>query len=153
MAMVFCRGCGREIHDSAPACPHCGAPQFLKTNLNSAFSNSTDEGFLENAIRPIKRYAEFSGRSRRKEYWFFFLGYFLVVFGLGFLSAVVGSAGQVLLGIFYLAIIIPSLAVGVRRMHDTDRSGWWLIAPIANMVFVCLEGQRGSNRFGPDPKG
>ena len=150
--MVFCKGCGKEIHESAPTCPHCGAPQFINSNGGNSIYSGPDKGFLEYAMLPMKRYAEFSGRSRRKEYWFFFLGYLLVSFALGILGAVIGNAGQILNGIFYLAIIVPMLSVGVRRMHDTDRSGWWIIVPIANLIFACLAGHPGSNRFGPDPK-
>jgi uncharacterized membrane protein YhaH (DUF805 family) len=74
----------------------------------------------------------------------------------------IGGIGLILLGIFALAILIPSLAVQVRRLHDTDRSGWWIllgVVPIINyigaivlLVFYCLEGTRGPNRFGEDPK-
>ena len=152
MAMVFCKGCGKEIHESAPTCPHCGAPQFTVSNGTSSFNGGGDKSFIEYATMPLKRYAEFGGRSRRKEYWFFLLGYFLLSIALGLLGAILGTAANFLFGIFYLAIIIPSLSVGVRRMHDTDRSGWWLIVPLVNLVFVCLEGHPGANRFGPDPK-
>ncbi|MFE7860696.1 DUF805 domain-containing protein [Streptomyces sp. NPDC057403] len=111
-------------------------------------------------IEALKKYAEFSGRSRRKEYWMFalFVGIIDVIL------AVVPIASKTpalfaLLGIFYLAILVPSLAVGVRRMHDTGRSGWWLligavpfIGGIWLLVLTCLDSQPGPNQYGPNPK-
>lgn len=125
-------------------------------------------------ILPYKRYFEFSGRSRRKEYWLFTLFYFLVsvaisiVFGTpsyeqagfyaGFSTELSGTGGMVQ-NLFGLASLIPSLAVSVRRLHDQDRSGWLLLLifiPLlgwfALFVLMCLNGTRGRNRFGPDPK-
>ncbi len=150
MSMVFCKGCGKEIHESAPTCPHCGAPQF--TGAGGVPQNGVDKGFFEYATMPFKRYADFSGRARRKEFWFFILGYVLVGFVLGILSAISSTLGGILTAVFYLGVMVPYLAVAVRRMHDTDRSGWWVIVPIANLVFACMEGQRSANRFGTDPK-
>lgn len=125
-------------------------------------------------ILPYRRYAEFSGRSRRREYWSFALFYFLVMVAL---NAVFGTnevergqgafvygtrlvgAGGWAGGLFWLASIVPGLAVSVRRLHDQDRSGWllllWLVPFLgwfALLVLMCLDGTRGPNRFGPDPK-
>jgi uncharacterized membrane protein YhaH (DUF805 family) len=102
----------------------------------------------------LKQYAVFNGRARRKEYWMFTLFNVLIAFVLGFVLGLAGGAGsvRVIINVFQLAILIPSIAVGVRRMHDTDHSGWWLLLPIVNLVFACIEGTPGPNRFGPDPK-
>ena len=107
---------------------------------------------------PLQRYADFSGRSRRMEYWMFFVG----VLGVGvvatLLDGLLGMGGMIggVYGPLYLLValgtIVPSIACGVRRMHDGDRSGWWLLLPIVNLVFLFLEGTKGENRFGPDPK-
>ena len=67
------------------------------------------------------------------------------------MTGMVGPYGP-LTALLYLGVIVPSIAVGVRRMHDSDRSGWWLLLPIVNLVFLLLEGTKGPNRFGPDPK-
>ncbi len=105
----------------------------------------------------VKRYAVFSARSQRKEYWMFILVHFiiLVLLNLGGGSDV----GVALLGIYSLATLIPALAVNVRRLHDTDRSGWWLfiqlvpiLGTIVLLVFLATDGTKGDNRFGPDPK-
>lgn len=104
----------------------------------------------------LKKYAVFSGRARRKEYWMFFLFNILIAVALGLMEGILGitpeSDESVLVTIYQLAILIPAIAVGVRRMHDTDHSGWWLLFPIVNLVFAVREGQKGENRFGPDPK-
>ncbi len=161
-------------------------------------------------LLPLRRYGEFRGRSRRKEYWMFILFQFLLYVGLVGLMALFGGGlvaltdptavaaagvGAGIIGLLYLVVvlglIIPSIAVGVRRLHDTDRTGWWLLAPavpyllmlaaiavivgapdtavagglfiglmsliafglgITVFVFMLLDGTRGPNRFGPDPK-
>jgi uncharacterized membrane protein YhaH (DUF805 family) len=103
----------------------------------------------------LKKYAVFEGRARRKEYWMFLLFNMIIAFVLGFIAGLTGgqhSALNILVTIYQLAVLIPSIAVGVRRMHDSDHSGWWIICPIVNLVFACTEGTRGPNRFGPDPK-
>ena len=107
-------------------------------------------------LEVLKKYAEFSGRARRKEYWFFFLFNMIIAMVLGFIEGVFragsGSSQNILSGIYSLAVLIPNIAVGVRRMHDTDHSGWWLLVPIVSLIFAISEGTRGYNRFGPDPK-
>ncbi len=110
-----------------------------------------------------KKYANFSERARRKEYFLFVLAYIIleVVFvvvdiGTGTFNEVLSMGA--LTGIFVLATMIPGLAVTVRRLHDTNRSGWWLligliplVGAIWLIVLMCLKGTSGENRFGPDP--
>ena len=112
----------------------------------------------------LKKYAVFSGRARRKEYWLFYLLFLLVYIFFAIIDASSGTLDPetgigVLTGILFLAFLIPQLAVGVRRLHDTDRSGWWLlvgfiplVGPILLIVFFCLDGSAGDNRFGENPK-
>ncbi|MEO9230003.1 MAG: DUF805 domain-containing protein [Devosia sp.] len=102
----------------------------------------------------LKQYAVFNGRARRKEYWMFVLVNMIIAFVLGLVLGLAGAgtSGGVIIDIYSLAVLIPGIAVGVRRMHDTDHSGWWILLPIVNLVFACTEGTSGSNRFGPDPK-
>lgn len=122
---------------------------------------------MEWMLMPLKRYADFSGRSRRKEYWMFTLFTFLVGIVAGLLGVLLGGTNEsgpsgiflVLVGIPILALLIPSIAVTVRRFHDQDKSGWFYllalipyVGGIIVLVFMCLEGTRGPNRFGPDPK-
>ena len=116
-------------------------------------------------LEALKKYAVFSGRSRRMEYWFFVLFNLIVAFVLALIDMLIGTFSAVqniglLSGIYSLAVLIPTLAVTVRRLHDIDRSGWWilinlipLVGAIVLLVFSLLPGTPGSNRFGPDPKG
>ena len=80
------------------------------------------------AIRPLKRYAQFSGRAPRAEYWWFYLGYIILYAILTILTRISAIFG--ILGLVYLGLIIPMIAVGVRRLHDTNRTGWWVLAPM-----------------------
>ncbi|MEO6389020.1 MAG: DUF805 domain-containing protein [Croceibacterium sp.] len=120
---------------------------------------------MEWMLMPLRRYAEFSGRSQRMEYWMYTL--FIVVLSIvtNIVETVLGINGMVaglygpLTVLLLLATLIPSIAVGIRRLHDTDRSGWWLlivlvpiIGAIVLLVFYVMDGTEGSNRFGPDPK-
>jgi len=124
-------------------------------------------------LMPLRRYAEFSGRSRRKEYWMFVLLNALIglTVGLVFLVGYYADMSQTemdtwlmpvvyLAGLYSLVAIIPGIAVTVRRLHDTDRSGWailWGLVPLIGalllILFYVTEGTRGPNRFGVDPKG
>jgi uncharacterized membrane protein YhaH (DUF805 family) len=112
----------------------------------------------------LKKYAVFAGRSRRSEYWYFVLFYFLIAVGLGIVDMVAGTmsaAGDIglLSGLFAVAMIIPSLSVGVRRLHDIGKSGWWLligliplVGGIILIVWACRDSQPGANAYGPNPK-
>ncbi|MFZ7305062.1 DUF805 domain-containing protein [Avibacterium avium] len=107
----------------------------------------------------LKNYAQFNGRARRKEFWWFVAVDFLLYVILGMLDFVLLNNDFGFTGIYGLATLIPSLAVRVRRLHDTDRSGWWLligfipvIGFIVLFIFACLDGTQGRNRFGEDPK-
>jgi uncharacterized membrane protein YhaH (DUF805 family) len=137
---------------------------LLFSNLHDG-AEAKGEQTMEWMLLPLKRYADFSGRSRRKEYWMFVLGVFIAVILLGIIEGAMGISGMVggaygpLTTIFFLAILIPSIAVQVRRFHDQDKSGWFVLlalipflGSLAILIFMCLEGTRGPNRFGPDPK-
>jgi len=120
-------------------------------------------------VKVLKHYADFSGRARRKEYWYFILINFLINMGIAFASGLIGgvsqdpsmASGMIILPLLYnLAVFIPSMAVGVRRLHDTNRSGWWLlismiplVGAIVLIIFFVEDSQPGSNEYGPNPKG
>ena len=138
-------------------------------------------------LMPLRRYAQFTGRSRRMEFWMFALlqaivyaVLFAIVFATGFsldagtmdpnnplaLYGAFFTGTGLLLVVWWLATLVPSIAVSVRRLHDRDMSGWWylgfivlsmipfvgFIASIAMLVLFCLAGTSGPNRFGEDPK-
>ena len=101
-------------------------------------------------IKVLQNYANFNGRARRSEYWYFFLFNFIFSFVLGFIG---GATGFELIGTIYsLAVLIPSLAVAVRRMHDVGKSGWFLLIPIYNFILACTDSTDGDNEYGPNPK-
>lgn len=115
-------------------------------------------------VTGLKKYADFSGRAQRSEYWYFILFYSLLWIGLAILDLMMDSFSKdlgfgLLSGIFSLGVLVPSISVSVRRLHDTDRSGWWLligfvplVGAIILLVFCLQDSQAGTNRFGPNPK-
>lgn len=107
----------------------------------------------------LKKYAVFEGRARRMEYWMFFLINFLIAFAIIVIETMLGSPG-VLYFIYALAVLLPSIAVAVRRLHDTSRAGWWVllifipfIGTIILIVLLLLDSTPGPNEYGPNPKG
>lgn len=96
---------------------------------------------FEQSIRTcISKYADFEGRASRSEYWWFALLVFVLSY-IPFVGIIVSFAA-----------LLPSLAVGVRRLHDTGRCGWWILVPIANLVFLATEGAHFPNEYGPVPQ-
>jgi uncharacterized membrane protein YhaH (DUF805 family) len=113
---------------------------------------------MEWFIAGLQKYAEFSGRSRRKEYWMYVLFSTLIGIGLAILSHFSFAAGVIYV-LFLLGTFIPGFAVFVRRLHDTGRSGWMmliglipLIGAIVILVFLCQDSAPGDNQYGPNPK-
>jgi uncharacterized membrane protein YhaH (DUF805 family) len=115
-------------------------------------------------LQVIKKYAVFSGRARRKEYWMFFL--FNIIFAIiaSILDGIIGTRGEGGVGMIHalysLFVLVPSLAVTVRRLHDTDKSGWWIfivlipvIGAIWLLILMMMDGTTGENKYGPNPKG
>jgi len=98
----------------------------------------------------IKKFADFKGRARRSEYWYFVLFNAIFSFGLMFIDRGIGLS--FLNTIYSLAVLVPSIAVAVRRMHDVNKSGWYLLIPIYNLILACTNGTPGDNKYGPDPK-
>jgi len=110
-----------------------------------------------------KNYVNFQGRARRKAYWMFVLFNIIALIILGVIEGALGLSGQsgygILTGIYSLAMILPLIALAVRRLHDTGRSGWWiliglvpLVGPIILIVFYVIDSQPGTNQYGPNPK-
>ncbi len=112
----------------------------------------------------LSKYTVFSGRSQRSEYWYFVLFGFLISIGLAIIDLATGLVDPqqgigLFSGIFSLALLIPNITAGVRRLHDTGRSGWWMllafipiIGAIVLIVFYAQDSQPNENRFGPNPK-
>lgn len=162
-------------------CPQCGFKQEESTECLKCgiiFSKFQESEALEDAppadvntlaspqkkkkvnwyFEVIKKYAVFGGRARRKEYWTFNLYNIIISFALAFIEGLMGGPGVI--GVLYsLAVLIPGIAVSVRRLHDTNRSGWWLFiafVPIVGVVvifiFMVQDSQTGNNEYGHNPK-
>ena len=111
-------------------------------------------------------YANFNGRARRKEYWMFTLFFLLFALLAGFVIGILSAVGEtaamiaiILAVVWYFAHLVPSLAVTVRRLHDTGKSGWFYLLAIIPyiggliiFIFTVIEGDKGDNKYGPDPK-
>jgi uncharacterized membrane protein YhaH (DUF805 family) len=106
----------------------------------------------------LSNYAGFEGRARRAEFWMFALINTIISVVLQVIDAVVGTGG-ILGGLYGLAVLIPSIAVGTRRLHDTNRSGWWqligitIIGLIPLFIWYIQDSDAGSNKYGANPKG
>ncbi|MGP0587489.1 DUF805 domain-containing protein [Paenibacillus timonensis] len=111
-------------------------------------------------LKVLKNYVGFQGRARRKEYWMFVLFNIIAAFVLGFIGGLINQAFGLILGYVYgLAVLLPSLAVAVRRLHDTGRSGWMLllsliplVGSIIVLVFLCMDSEVSDNRYGSNQK-
>nr|WP_254115438.1 DUF805 domain-containing protein [Bacillus haynesii] len=108
-------------------------------------------------IKVVKNYVGFQGRARRKEYWMFYLFNFIFSFVLGFIKGFTGFS--LLLNLYTIALLLPSLAVTVRRLHDIGKSGWWILIgfiPVVGQIILiilnCQDSEKRENQYGPNPK-
>lgn len=107
-------------------------------------------------LKVVKNYLGFTGRARRKEFWMFFLINICVIVVLSIIDRIIGI--QLLSGLYGLAILLPAIAVGIRRLHDIGKSGWFMLlalVPLANLYLIYLftiDSVPGSNEYGPNPK-
>jgi len=100
----------------------------------------------------FENYANFNGRARRSEYWYFVLANTIISIPLSYILPLAIAPELALVGTIYsLAVFLPSIAVGIRRMHDLGRSGWYIIIPFYNFILLCTAGDEGTNEYGPDP--
>ena len=115
-------------------------------------------------LHVLKNYAVFRGRAQRQEYWYFFLFNIIISIALSYIDSAMGNPGvgegAGMLGTVYsIAVLVPSIAVGVRRLHDTGRTGWWMLLGLIPIIgalvliyFFVLDSTPGSNEYGPNPK-
>jgi uncharacterized membrane protein YhaH (DUF805 family) len=117
-------------------------------------------GFTQAVRTCLTKYANFQGRAQRSEYWYFVLAYCLLLLVVAVIALMLGGGRIILpvMGLVFLGIFLPSLAAQVRRLHDTNASGWWIllafipyVGGVIMLVWFCLPGTKGENRFGPDP--
>lgn len=148
--MLKCTKCGQEMVEGTAVCPSCGTPVSGGT-----LKQLPQIGFGESIKLCFGKYATFSGRARRSEYWYFVLFNFIIGLVLGMIPVL----GWILGIIYSLATILPSLAVAARRLHDSGKSGWLLlllliplIGGIIIFIFTLLDSEKGDNQYGPSTK-
>ncbi len=108
-------------------------------------------------LQVLKKYVVFSGRARRKEYWYFALFSIIISIVLSVIDNLIGF--YVLASLYSLAVLLPSIGVSIRRLHDTGRTGWWifiglipLIGTVILIIYMVIDSQEGTNQYGPSPK-
>lgn len=162
---MTCKYCGELLADNAKFCTHCGAAvENSNTAINPVHQQSENcaheghvagssnpIGFLEAVKRAFQHYADFSGRARRSEYWWFTLFNIIV-------STAIGAIVPDLAWIWTLAVLVPGTALVVRRLHDVGKSGWfylWILVPLAGYIIMLIQLLKDSaleNQWGPNPK-
>lgn len=150
---MFCRACGKENADDAKSCVECGADFGASVAPVQAISSQSGAGekmsFGQSISVCMAKYVDFSGRASRSEYWWFYL--FTVLLSWG--AMIVDSSG-IISSIVNLAFMLPSLAAAARRLHDTNRSGWWMlisltiIGLIPLIIWLATAGGRETNQYG-----
>ncbi len=169
--LVWCEGMedwkpASDIHDLMK---HSLAPTIDSNRETPRMNIGTDETYQRPSSGPedfsafgwyldaLKKYAVFQGRARRKAYWMFWLFDFLFTFVTTIIDTVFFGTPAEDYGpfclVYTLVTVIPAIAVSVRRMHDNGRSGWWILCPIMNIVYLFTDSQPGDNEYGPNPKG
>lgn len=176
-----CQGCGASLESvqASAVCPYCGRNNTVADNAsasgtpaNEVISRVTEESsgaksqlsWFELCVhyfnRAISRFARFGGRASRAEYWYFFLAVLLLnvvltLLALVFSESVVGDLIEVLSSVFLLLVLVPSISIGVRRLHDVSKSGWWyllilvpLIGPLVLLYWAIQAGDAGGNAYG-----
>lgn len=93
---------------------------------------------VEWALLPIQRFGQFSGRAPRAEYWWFYLATIIIGFIVSIIDRLIGGEIEILSLVVNLALLVPTLAVTVRRLHDTERTGWWILAPVGPLVVLAI---------------
>ncbi len=180
---MFCHQCGAKNTEGSKFCKDCGEAINIAP-AHSAAAHHNEKNLISNFVGVMKKYATFTGRASRREYWMFYLAYMIVAISFTILNVIITSGSQssysysygygysygyepnpiamifsLVEFVFFLAIMIPSLAVGVRRLHDTGHSGGFLfislvpfIGSIILLVSLASEGDSGNNSYGHEPK-
>ncbi len=142
MPLIRCPDCQTEISDAAPSCIKCGRPMESEAIVSEVFVPPPSLSFTEAVATCFRKYADFSGRASRSEFWYFFLFSFIVSSIAEIVDIMNGNwtliFGGPYVNIFLLVTFFPDLAVTARRLHDTNRSGWrqlWIFTGIG-LLFV-----------------
>ena len=148
-----------EIVPAVPLAQEAPASTRVQSDAHSTKRTGVTEALLEPFgyyLLVWKKFADFRGRSRRKEYWHFFILNSFASVALSVYESMYGLWSNVdfyvLSTLYQWVAVLPGLAVGVRRLHDTNRSGWFLLLPFVNLYFLVKDSQPEANRFGTNPK-
>lgn len=160
--MAFCSSCGTTLEEGAQFCPKCGTPVNSNSGINSqstvaAFQSAQYEMNVVNAFKRVvfENYVNFNGRASKSEMWWYFLAAILLSIGTAVVDVILGTS--VINSLLGLALFIPGIAVQARRLHDTNRSGWWqlialtIIGIIPLIIWYIQASDQTENRFGPVP--
>ena len=159
---MICTNCGHELNEGLKFCTKCGARQYQYRVVKK-------NGPMFYVAEVFRKYVVFKGRARRAEYWWFVLFIIIFLVVLRILNEIVigymvrigitidiivmtSNIIGVITNILFLGTLLPGISVGVRRMHDCNKSGWFLLIPIYNLILCCNIGTYGSNRYGSNPK-
>jgi uncharacterized membrane protein YhaH (DUF805 family)/RNA polymerase subunit RPABC4/transcription elongation factor Spt4 len=148
---VFCLSCGEKIKAAAEICPHCGVRQKPAPSGSTEVSSSIKNG-IDYFVNAMKKYAGFSGRARKAEFWWFVLCAWVIEVIAGVISIIIFD-NTILTNLVSLAVAVPSVAVSWRRMHDVGKPGGYCFIPVYNIILALQPGDQGTNQYGPDPKG
>ena len=147
---MFCKNCGRQLPDGIAFCPQCGASQAKQGYVYSG-EPKPSVSIVEATKLYFMNYVNFSGRSRRSEYWW-------ATLAIGLIGGIIGAALPDLAGIWSLLTLIPGLSLCIRRLHDIGKSGWWylfifvpLVGQILLIIWFCKDSTE-DNEWGPNPK-
>ena len=162
---MFCSECGTSVINNAKFCANCGTASEVNSSIQrpvlqsqpAAISTQNGMGFGESITTCFSKYADFTGRASRPEYWWFYLFGTLIGWGINIVAALTipePTTRLVMTSLVSLAFFLPSLAVGTRRLHDTDRSGWnmlWvltIIGVIPVVIWLASKSDENENRYG-----
>ncbi len=170
---MYCSSCGKHNSEDSKFCQYCGSKLTKISTRDKTVSETKIEevspqrkskeslpksktNIISNYFSVIKKCVDFKGRASRQEYWLFFLANFIIASGLGLIEGLSGIASNsedsIFASVYQLFIFLPSLAVGVRRMHDTNKSGWILMIPIYNFIVTLRKGNLEANEYGFPPE-
>lgn len=151
-----CPKCGAEVPNDSAFCPECGAKLESVTNesrtIGSAQNAQESMSFTESIQTCFSKYAVFVGRASRAEFWWWYLFDFIVSFIAGFIDGLIGEEFIVFSLIVTLGLFLPGLSVAVRRYHDTNHSGWWILCPIMNIIYLFYPSDLADNDYGTCPQ-
>lgn len=154
---MFCTNCGKQNPEESKFCSSCGAStEALPPQNKAAYINKKEEMTFSKSISTcLSKYIDFGGRASRPEYWWFYLFTILLSWGAMLVdSSTYSDSTQIVSVLVNLALFLPSIAAGARRLHDTGRSGWWqliaitIIGIIPLIIWLTSKGDEGNNKYG-----